>query len=112
MVFPYARAISIVLYSTALASLLDALTTIIGIHMGMKEGVALSIEIFRGYGFAGITAFHGAIALVCAGFAFLFQHRHISAIYGPALLAISVVVFLALLLPVENNILLILEKLL
>jgi uncharacterized membrane protein len=73
--YPFPKAASYALVFIAFAQLLDALTTVIGISLGLGESVPLSAAIIQASGLSGFVLVKGATAILCFWFARVFQRR-------------------------------------
>lgn len=75
MLYPFPKAASWALVFVAFAELLDALTTVIGISLGLVESFPLSVAIMQAFGLFGFVLVKGATAVLCLWFARVFRRR-------------------------------------
>jgi len=102
--YPFPKVASWALVFIAIAELLDALTTTIGISLGLVESVPLSVAIIQQSGLAGFVLVKVATAISCLLFARVLQRRGGSLVPmgGMAVLILFGIVWNFL--PVVNNI--------
>jgi len=101
---PFPKVASWALIFVALAEVLDALTTAIGISMGLVESVPLSIAIIQGFGLFGYVLVKGATAVLCLWFARLLQKRSTSSNPTGGMIVFILFAIIWNVLPVMNNI--------
>jgi uncharacterized membrane protein len=72
---PFPKAASWALVFVAFAQLLDAITTVIGVSLGLVESFPLSVAIMQASGLSGFVLVKGATAILCLWFARVFQRK-------------------------------------